>query len=322
MPTTYDGVPSNVAFSGVLAIASSTDTNPIEITVSGSLPADFFTGCWVDVTEHGPVNWHANGQWQATVTGANKFTIPAVGNGSGPGGANGFVQALNATPSFVYPADGDAGNSASISQWAQSQADRLQYLAKSTGVAKLAGRRILTYGSTTSWAESTSSVAPTTWVPLTGSPQAWTPMAGVDEDGPLTVDSLSVPLAFGGIWTPGDLLRIRWKTVGAGPAGSYGGSKFGMWYAISPAAIGPPSILSAFTLLAGSTVDAPAPASGTLAVPWSAEVWVPSITFAGTLFLVPAFFTGTLAGGPFTFAVGDADDLLVVEAWRQTGVPQ
>lgn len=63
-------------------IASSTNTNPITITVSGTLPTSFVSGVGVVIAGH-LVNTAANGSWTATKTGASTFTIPTTGNGVG-----------------------------------------------------------------------------------------------------------------------------------------------------------------------------------------------------------------------------------------------
>src|ERR1700690_1205952 len=100
MPTSYQGVPGNVSFPAALNIASSTNTNPISITVSGVLPASFLTGSKVDITGH-TVNVSANGPWTATVTGASTFTIPVAG--VGVGGATGTAQPVMLSPLYTYP---------------------------------------------------------------------------------------------------------------------------------------------------------------------------------------------------------------------------
>jgi hypothetical protein len=139
MGTLYDGIPGNIAFSTPLSILGSTNTNPITITVSGGLPADFLTGVQVDIQGH-QINTAANGVRVATVTGGSTFTIPVAGIGNGV--ATGTVTPLNMTGNYSIPADGDLDNEASIDSWAKATGDRTQFLAGATGAYKLAMRMI------------------------------------------------------------------------------------------------------------------------------------------------------------------------------------
>jgi len=140
MPSNYDGDSANVATNGPLNIASTTNSNPITVTVSGSLPTDFLTGCEVDIVGH-QVNTIANGQWRATVTGASTFTIPQAGIAAG--GATGTVQPLNLTSLFTIPSDGDNDNQASIFPSLSTLGDRIQWIAARTGAYKMVSSLII-----------------------------------------------------------------------------------------------------------------------------------------------------------------------------------
>jgi hypothetical protein len=134
MPTTYDGIPGNVTAGNQGNVSGATNTNPISITVSGSLPADAQTGCLVEIT--GVLgNNAANGQYPITVTGASTFTIPVAGNGAYTSG--GTVNFLNLAGPISIPSDGDSDNEASIDNWAKTSCDRTQLLASMTGAYKL-----------------------------------------------------------------------------------------------------------------------------------------------------------------------------------------
>jgi hypothetical protein len=140
MPTNYDGVPGNIAFPTALAITGVTNVNPMVVTVSGSLPADFLSGVEVDITGVLGCN-AANGQWPATVTGASTFSIPAAGNGAYASG--GSVQQLNNTPFYQSPSDGDAAIEASIDSWMRTTGDRTQLLASVTGAYKMRSHEVI-----------------------------------------------------------------------------------------------------------------------------------------------------------------------------------
>lgn len=136
MPTNYNGIPGNASQPAAVNIASSTNTNPIQVTVSGALPASYTTGIAVTIAGH-TSNLAANGRWPITVTGASTFTIPTAG--SGVGGATGTVQPLSVSPLYTYPSDGDLDNQASIAAWAQATGDRTQFLAAAASPYKMVG---------------------------------------------------------------------------------------------------------------------------------------------------------------------------------------
>lgn len=141
MPGNYDGRSAQITTATALNVTAASNTNPITITVSGALPASFFTAGYNGVPA-GPLvditgvqgNTAANGQFVATPTGASTFTIPVAGNGAYTTG--GSVQPLNLQSLYTLPSDGDSDNSASIAQWGQATGDRTQFLAGATGALK------------------------------------------------------------------------------------------------------------------------------------------------------------------------------------------
>jgi hypothetical protein len=136
MPFNYDGIPTNITTESPLAVTAASNTNPITITVSGSLPAEFFSGATPLVDISGVQgNTAANGQYPATVTGASTFTIPQAGSGAYTTG--GSVQPLYLKSFYAIPSDGDNDNSASISPSLETLGDRTQWLASRTGAYKM-----------------------------------------------------------------------------------------------------------------------------------------------------------------------------------------
>jgi len=123
-----------------MVVTAASNTNPVVVTVSGALPADFLTGVIVDIT--GVLgNTAANGQFAATVTGASTFSIPIPGTGAYVSG--GSVQPLNMSPFFQIPSDGDLDNEASIDNWAKATGDRTQFLVSKIGAYKLVSHDVL-----------------------------------------------------------------------------------------------------------------------------------------------------------------------------------
>lgn len=168
MPTQYDGDTRNVGTNSSMTITGATNANPIQITVSGSLPADMQNGCLVDIT--GVVgNTAANGVWPATVTGANTFTIPVAGNAAYVSGGN--AQPLNLTPLLSDPSDGDPGNAASVPGF-MTAADRTQFSA-GYGIGKYKLVDSFTLGLTSG---QSGAVPPTPWGVVSTTTNAYAPM--------------------------------------------------------------------------------------------------------------------------------------------------
>ncbi len=293
-------------------IASSTNTSPIAITVSGTLPTDFLTGCLVDVAEH-QSNTSANGEYVATVTGASTFTIPVAG--VGVGGATGTVQPRNLNPFYAVPSDGDNDNSASITPWADATGDRTQWLASRVGQYRLARIEGIEY------------------TDLTGAPWCTISAAGVVAGvakqfvaqlvawGTLVGSALHTPVGgqapyFGisGV-NSGDLIRARLDTTfkadstNGGRLALYGtvinpNTVIPVWpgdYAVIPGA-------SKGIRLTGASVETPI----SVVAMFSAAV-------TGNLWLQPVFVPYNTETDSLSL-VGDT--LLSIEIWRPTGMPQ
>lgn len=76
--------PPNYTNQTSLAIVSSTNASPIEVTITGH---PYATGDTIQIKDH-TVNTNANGSWPIVVTGANTFTLDGS-TGNGVGGATG-----------------------------------------------------------------------------------------------------------------------------------------------------------------------------------------------------------------------------------------
>lgn len=315
MSTIYDGIPGNVVVQAALNILSSTNANPIQVTVSGSLPADFATGVLVHIAGHAS-NTSANGQWAATVTGASTFTIPVAG--VGVGGASGTVQPLNLTPSFADPSDGDNANAASIFGIVQTLGDRTQYLAARTGQYKLAQKSIAYYSNPlasvgTPWCHiAAGGVTAATPAQMTSDGVAWAQVAGSNFTTLPTTLLVAPVFAMTGI-TFGDLIQVTLTTTlnlaaaGAGRIALYGSA-------------GTPTIVPSWP--GGYAAVAGASAYGPIAVTAVSVTGVSTIGFAGvdTFWIQPVYVPAGSVGSTSPSFCGDT--VLVVDVLRPTGVPQ
>jgi hypothetical protein len=310
MPTNVDGIPGNVTAAPAINIASSTNANPIQITVSGSLPADFLTGVLVHVSGHS-ANVAANGVWVATVTGASTFTIPVASIGVA-GGATGIVQPLNLTPFYQVPSDGDLDNNASISTWAQTTGDRTQFLAKSTGQFKLAHKEIFEHPDITgaSWAHiAAAGLTSGTIAQLVSDGGTWGTLVGAVIVSPNTGGVPPVFALEGVVF--GDLVVVRLDTtlnlVGAGAG------RIALYGAISVP--GPaPAWPGAYAQVTGASMGC----TGGATVPVSLCGGIP-IGTSGNLYVQPVFYPQTTGSQSMNLS-GDA--LFHVDIWRSTGMPQ
>lgn len=135
MGSTYAGKSANItgALPAGVAIASSTNANPIVITTSAAHGLVDQTD--VDITNH-QVNTKANGIWPATVLSPTTFSIPVAGNGVG--GATGQVQSLAPGAAATIFGDGDAGNAANFNNPSIASLDRAAFFAQATGASKIA----------------------------------------------------------------------------------------------------------------------------------------------------------------------------------------
>jgi hypothetical protein len=134
MGSTYAGKVANVtgALPGGVAIASSTNTNPIVITTTGA--HGLVDQTTVDVTNHA-INTRANGQWVATVLSPTTFSIPTPGNGVGA--ATGQVQSLAPGAAATILGDGDAGSAANFNNPSIASLDKGAFFAAATGASKV-----------------------------------------------------------------------------------------------------------------------------------------------------------------------------------------
>jgi hypothetical protein len=129
--TQYNGNAGNITQPVAVAIASSTNTNPV--VVQTSTAHGLTTGDTVDITGHA-VNTNANGENEATVVDATHFSIPVAGNGVGA--ATGQVQP-RAVGTFAIPSDGDDDDGASVDVAFETLADRTARLEVKLGAVKI-----------------------------------------------------------------------------------------------------------------------------------------------------------------------------------------
>jgi hypothetical protein len=323
MSTLYGGKSANISFNAVLTVTGASNTNPITITVSGALPASFYTSGGLGGTPAAPLvdisgvggNNAANGVFVATPTGASTFTIPVAGSGAYTSG--GSVQPLDMLTTPTVPSDGDADNEASIDSWAKATGDRTQWLAARTGYVKLVGRVALTwpFGPSSAWANLATTFGAGSW-------GQWGCAGGLSalaaETGSLSINSISgvglfALYSFAGISSV-DILRVSLETTCAFAASASSGDYVGLYSAIvAPGSAAP--TFSGMTRILGSAKggDTPARIDGV-----RCSGWLPHVG-TGTLYVAPAYYRGT--GGAFVASLQD-DTVLEVEAWRLTGMPQ
>jgi hypothetical protein len=111
-----------------VAIASSTNTSPIEIATT--TPHGYTEGDTVQVIGHDQLA--ANGDWVIALTGASSFTLTGS-VGTGAGGATGQVQDFSVNPLLTLPADGDLRYAASVNVPISGQANVAPWLYKRVG---------------------------------------------------------------------------------------------------------------------------------------------------------------------------------------------
>jgi hypothetical protein len=310
-PTNYDGLPSNIVPATAINIASSTNTNPIVVTVSGGLPTDFLTGVVVHINGH-RTNTAANGVWAATVTGGSTFTIPVAGNGVGA--ATGTVQPLNLPPFYQIPADGDADNEASIDAWAKRTGDRSSFLAGATGGYKLAKRnvfyRVNSLFGNSSWAAFAAGSA------VAGTPAQFTTQGGLSwaTSGPGTLNTPGAGIApqffLDGV-VAGDQIIYDMQTTA-----NFDTTAILALYAAYEAEAVSPSWPANYSAIVGTPhyiVGGGALSSVSL------RGFFPSITQTGDLWIQPAVFPLTSSTQSYTLY---GDVYMSVEVWRPTSMPQ
>ena len=164
MSSQVNGIPGNVAFSGALAIVSSTNTSPIQVTTAAHGRT---TGDKVSVYGHA-TNYAANGQWTVTVISPTILSLDAS-VGVGVGGATGHVQPL-AAKTFAVPSDGDPRSAASVDVALEALADRTAFALVGMGQYKMRLINDLTVtGTAANWSTATIASAGT-WYPFAGGP--------------------------------------------------------------------------------------------------------------------------------------------------------
>jgi hypothetical protein len=319
MPGNYDGRPGQIATESFLTVTGATFSNPITITVSGSLPAEFFLAGYGG-NPAGPLvningvegNLAANGIWTATPTGASTFTIPVAGNGLYTTG--GTVQPLYLKQMYTLPSDGDADNSASIASWGQGAADRSQWLASRTGFVKLAGRVVMTSDFGPSKAVFnliTTALTAGTWYQLTCA-NALT-VAGMEQGclGPLSIGVPGQPTVYSAFGF--QAVDIPYVSLDCNLA-SDGDGFLGLWASmLFPS--GSPSFPGSYSLLTGSVRRVPATSQQPVHLAgYPLPHQGPSL-----LFITPAFYA--LSTRTYTITVQD-DLLFQMDALRVTGMPQ
>jgi hypothetical protein len=314
MPTSYDGIPGNVVAPTAVNIASSTNTNPITVTVSGALPADFATGVLVDIQDH-QVNTSANGVRVATVTGASTFTIPVAG--VGVGGATGTVQPLNMTPAFAIPSDGDADNNASIQPSLAALADRAQFLASRVGVLKIARRTVIAYQnlSNVTWCHwPAGAVTIGTVVQFVSDLVAWGTVFGPGAVA-TPVSGLAPIFAADGI-APGDLVMVKLQTSIQVPVLH----RIALYGAIAAPGVTPawPGGYAAI-IGASAAIDAAGTGNPTSHAVTIEGVMSNSSTIGGIAWMQPVLYPLTNGSPVIQFA---GDTLVTFDIWRPTGQPQ
>ena len=225
MSSQENGIPGNITshLPAPLVIVSSTNTAPIQVTLSG--PHGRTTGDVVTVYSH-QVNVSANGQWPATVISPTVLSLDGT-TGVGVGGVTGRVQPLT-SPTFAVPSDGDPRNAASVDVALEALADRSAAALTMIGEYKLREDNSFAhddaFSGATNWTATVSATTTPTAFSGTGLPRL------------ATLDSLST-----------DLLEIQLDTsvsVGANATWS-----FALYYATQD----PGGSLSAYARIPGST---------------------------------------------------------------------
>jgi hypothetical protein len=325
MSTLYSGKPGAITTEAAIAVTGASNTNPITITVSGSLPADFYL-VGTGGTPAAPVvditgvqgNTTANGVWVATPTGASSFTIPVAGSGAYAGG--GSVQPLYLKSQFTVPSDGDSANEASIDSLVKAAGDRTQFLASRTGVAKLVGRVAYSFadatGLETAWAAASVTAVASTWYPLALILGRVLNVTGIVEFGCLSAGSVQPPFRISGLAGVHDAVHVSLQTDSTAPGGATP-VRFGLFYAVvAPGAAAPAFATynpvagcSRYTLGSGGAGIAPVTLDG----------WIPNGA-PGDLLIQPAVFSLAVTGAVTWSLAGDS--VFTVDVWRQTDMPQ
>lgn len=134
MGTAYNGLPANVVAPSPIAISSSTNTSPIQVTFSTAHGC--MSGDWVDISGH-QVNTNANGVWNVAFVSSTELQLTGS-TGNGVGGATGSMQPPAFTGNVsLNPANGDALSASTWIPGMSCLADRASWLALATGGTKI-----------------------------------------------------------------------------------------------------------------------------------------------------------------------------------------
>lgn len=330
MPTNYSGNPKNVTTPAALTITAITNTVPATVTVSGSLPSDFFTAglsgpavVAVSIRDvQGAIN--ANGLFNAQAAGTNTVTLD---NTVAPGvyTSGGSMQPVCLSPIFQVPSDGDLDNQASITPLVEALADRSQFLTSRVPAAKLTARWQMTWSDlagTTAWGVANVTSTANTWFPiLVNGSAALTVQGNISEGGSTSIASTSPGFGIDGV-TQFDTVRVTLDTLAV--AGTGAQTRFGLWAAIVPPGTSRPAFsTSAYALMpvTQQVIFTPSNLSQPLHLDgWLACNTAPGGNEVGTMYVWPAVYTMAVTGAQTWVLEGDTS--LVFEVWRQTGVPQ
>lgn len=316
MPSQYNGLPALIVPLPAVNIASSTNANPIVVTTSAA--HNMTTGDYATIANH-QVNTSANGANQAvTVLSPTTFSIARIG--VGVGGATGTVQPLSVGATFATPSDGDAHQASAYNVAFDTLGDRSAFLGAATGVAKLTSRLVWTWPDVTgafAWSlESVTAVA-ATWYPfpLFGG-RNLTLQGGIAENGGAAALTVQPPFTVTGLSGINDAVRVS-LACDVGSAGSTA-VRVGLFYAVTVAGAAAPVFPGGYSPIPGcSQMIISGGTNSSAAV--RLEGWIPN-GGAGTLYIQPAIYSGTVTGLQNWTLQGDS--IVVVEIWRGTGMPQ
>lgn len=294
MPNPYLGVSTNVAFPTASSITGASNTNPIVVTISGTLPSQMTAVAAAGGSPTFPVdiqgvqgNTAANGEFQATATGTNTFSIPVAGNGAYTSGGS---VTWRFPQSFNQPSDGDNRNSASVNVPLDALGDRTLAGEVTTGAWRLV--KIYTAG--------TSSDSNTLWAQQTSVTNSWTL--------PVVLPGWEVT----GV-NSGDFVEVSLACTGSSSGSGVSLSLF--------------SILASFQVPGGSTLYTKFGTSNQGVIPSSSAIFPLNLrgftTISSTLsgfniFFSPGFYA---IGAAASFSL-QGDYTFTCHVWRPTSVPQ
>ena len=324
MPTNYTGKTGSVATEAALAVTNASNTNPITITVSGSLPPEFYQSGGLGGSPAAPLvdisgvlgNLAANGIFVATPTGPSTFTIAVSGTGAYTGG--GSVQALYLKQLYTVPSDGDNDNAASITPWAEATGDRTQWLASRTGQFKLARREIFQLTDATfnavDWAiwpaGGVTIKTPQQW---TNIPSSWGTTFGLAVSTPS--GSGAPVFAIAGV-AVGDYVSARLQASFNTITGETALALYGT--VVAPGVV--PAWPGGYFHMAGSAMLVNVGGGPAVTAPVTSEgVLTGSAVVSGVAWVQPVFIS-LASTNPALALQGDA--LMTIDIWRPTGMPQ